>query len=301
MNINWVKIFGDTSWDGKTLKYKPALLSALTPPPIARPQISMAIAKSNIFFENGEIHFVISLVNPLSGCQIIFNQGLIPTIQVGLNYNGYPYGIGLYQNNAWENLSVSGIGAILTEARDYDIRVVVKGSFITLFVDDVQTCSALSLVEKSQIAFYFTGDSEVNVSNITIKKYAPKAFIIMQYTEEYNELFKEVIQPVCEEHGLEAIRADDVITQNQIIQDIIYSIKESAVIVADITPDNPNVYYEVGFSHGINKPTILLCETNRERLPFDLSGFRTIFYKNKIAGKSKIEKTLRKHLKAIGF
>jgi predicted nucleotide-binding protein len=141
----------------------------------------------------------------------------------------------------------------------------------------------------------------ISPKSVIISKYSPKAFIVMQYTEEYNELFNEVIKPVCEEYGLEAIRADDLYTQNQVIQDIIFSIRESAIIIADITPDNPNVYYDVGFSHGINKPTVLLCDTTGEKLPFDLSGFRTIFYKNKIAGKSKIEETPRKHLKAIGF
>ena len=168
-------------------------------------------------------------------------------------------------------------------------------------IEPFKTCSAFGLIGKAQLAFYFSGDSEVSVSDIKIVKYSPKAFIVMQYTEEYNELFSEVIKPVCEEHSLEAIRADDLYTQSQVIQDIVFSIRESAIIIADITPDNPNVYYEVGFSHGINKPTILLCDITREKLPFDLSGFRTIFYKNKIAGKSKIEETLRKHLNAIGF
>ena len=301
MDINWVKFFGNTSWVDKVLKYHPTPTPPVPPPPTALPPTNVAIAKSNIYFENGEIHFVANLKNPLSGCQIILNHGLQAPIYIGLNYSGFPYGIGIFRNNAWENLSVSGFGSTLTEAREYDIRITVKGSFITLFVDDVQICSAFGLVEKTQIAFYFSGESEVNVSNIKIKKYSPKAFIVMQYTEEYNELFNEVIKPVCEEHGFEAIRADDLYTQNQVVQDIIYSIRESAVVIADITPDNPNVYYEVGFSHGINKPTILLCDTTRERLPFDLSGFRTIFYKNKIAGKSKIEETLRKHLQAIGF
>jgi len=121
----------------------------------------------------------------------------------------------------------------------------------------------------------------------------------MQFTEEFDELYDEVIKPVCTEFGFHAIRADDIFTQNPIMQDIEDSIQESAIVIADITPDNPNVYYEVGYSHGVKKPTILLCDTNRERLPFDLSGIRTIFYKNKIAGKSKIEDSLKKHLTSI--
>ncbi len=301
MDINWIEIIGETSWENKVLRYHPTPPPAVPPPPTATPHVNIAIAKSNISFENGEISYKANLRNPNCGCQIILNHGLQAPIYIGLNYGGFPYGIGMFRNNAWENMAASGFGTTLKEEREYDVRITVKGSFINLFVDDVQTCSAFGVVEKSQIALYFSGESEVQVSNFKVKKYSPKAFIVMQYTEEYNELFDEVIKPVCEEHGLDAIRADDLYTQNQVIQDIIFSIRESAVIIADITPDNPNVYYEVGFSHGINKPTILLCDTSRERLPFDLSGFRTIFYKNKISGKSKIEETLRKHLKAMGF
>jgi hypothetical protein len=71
MNINWVKFFGDTSWDGKILKYHPTASPTIPPPPTAQPPINIAIAKSNIFFENGEIHFIANLTNPHSGCQIV--------------------------------------------------------------------------------------------------------------------------------------------------------------------------------------------------------------------------------------
>ncbi|HNU88170.1 MAG TPA: hypothetical protein PKJ94_07765, partial [Ferruginibacter sp.] len=78
--------------------------------------------------------------------------------------------------------------------------------------------------------------------------------------------------------------------------DIIKSIKESSLIIADITPDNPNVFYEVGYSHAIDKPTILLCDKKRSKLPFDLTSFRTLFYENSIAGKTQVEQRLRKYL-----
>lgn len=60
------------------------------------------------------------------------------------------------------------------------------------------------------------------------------------------------------------------------------------------------MFYELGYSHALRKPTILLA--NREetdRLPFDLSGFRVIFYDNTIRGKSSIESDLRGHLLTI--
>ena len=83
-----------------------------------------------------------------------------------------------------------------------------------------------------------------------------------------------------------------------IIADITRRLQEADIVIADTTPQNPNVFYELGYAHAIGKPTIVLAEKGRE-LPFDVSGFRTLFYENSIAGKSQIEAGLRKHLEAI--
>jgi len=55
------------------------------------------------------------------------------------------------------------------------------------------------------------------------------------------------------------------------------SIQESSFLIADITPDNPNVFYEVGYAHGLKKPTILLSDRRRDNLPFDCPGFGYCF------------------------
>jgi hypothetical protein len=84
-----------------------------------------------------------------------------------------------------------------------------------------------------------------------------------------------------------------------ILQDITRSIVESDVIVADITPTNPNVFYELGYAHALQKPTILLANRQLEKLPFDIGGYRVIFYDDTIGGKREIENTLEKHLESI--
>ena len=83
-----------------------------------------------------------------------------------------------------------------------------------------------------------------------------------------------------------------------IVADIARQIVEADVVIADITPANPNVYYEVGYAHALSKPTILIAEKPTE-LPFDVSPFRTLFYENTIGGKAIVEAGLRKHLEAI--
>lgn len=120
----------------------------------------------------------------------------------------------------------------------------------------------------------------------------------MQFTKPYDELFEEAIKKVCEEFKIRAVRADETYGPGLIIADIIKKIRESQIVIAEISPANPNGYYEVGYSHALNKPTILIAEKDT-KLPFDISPFRTLFYKNSIGGKKKIETGLRKHIEAI--
>ena len=120
----------------------------------------------------------------------------------------------------------------------------------------------------------------------------------MEFDTRYDSLYSEVIKPVCKEYGFEAYRADDVYRPGIILQDVISGLKESDMIIAEISPTNPNVFYELGYAHAIEKPTVLLARRGGE-LPFDISGYRVIFYDDTIGGKSAVEKDLKNHLSNI--
>jgi hypothetical protein len=120
----------------------------------------------------------------------------------------------------------------------------------------------------------------------------------MEFSSQYNDVYTEVIKSVCNESNVEVTRVDERRGPGLIITDIVQSIEKAAFVIADISPLNANVFYEVGYAHGINKPTILMAETGTN-LPFDVSPFRTIFYDNSISGKSRLEQGLREHIRAI--
>lgn len=120
----------------------------------------------------------------------------------------------------------------------------------------------------------------------------------MQFTKPYNELYVEVVKPICEEFQIASLRADETYGPGLIIADVVKQITESRLVVAEITPANPNVYYEVGYAHALNKPTILIAEKGTQ-LPFDVSPFRVLFYENSIDGKRRVEEGLRRHLRAL--
>lgn len=294
----WLPIFGsvDVS-DGKV-----TLIPIPSPPttPNTPVGVPLAVARSNIEFEQGIVEFQGFLPTSDSLCQIGFGSGTQAELFAGLNVLGAPYGFAVLVKNKWETLSTSGQGSSLIAGRTYDIKVSIQGSNLELFVDGVMVAATTYRFARGALSLLLQSSGPVAASNFRVKTQQPVCFVVMQFTDEFNVLYSEVIKPTCEEFKYKVVRADDFYTSGLIVEDIIRSIRESTLVIADVTPNNANVFYEVGFAHGIGKPTILLSDRKREKLPFDISGFRTLFYDNTIGGKGAVEEHLRRHLEALG-
>ena len=295
--INWLVVSGNAELKANSIKYIPKIIKNK----LEQDEIVPAFVASNIKFESGDITFKVILKEKIAICQVILGTDTGANLNVGINTNDSLFGIVKFnkRSNAWELLAGSGTADNIEINKEYDVKIAVSGSIITLYINGIQVATAIHEIRQAQLQIAFRSSDEIIVKDFKVEKRNPRAFVVMQFSEEYNELYNEVIKPVCEEFGLECERADDYYTTNMIIQDIISSITSASVVIAEITPDNPNVFYEVGYSHAINKPTILLCDKKRNKLPFDLSSFRTLFYDNSIAGKTKVENRLRKYLQNI--
>lgn len=182
---------------------------------------------------------------------------------------------------------------------EIEFEIYVMGSMISLKINKVELCKAYYDFPTDQIGLILKGKKDIVVRNIEVSATPLTAFVVMQFSDEYNQLYNEIIKPICERHNISCIRADELYYSTPILKDIIDSITNSSLVIAEITPNNPNVFYEIGYAHAINKPTILLCNHNREKLPFDISGFRTLFYENSIAGKRKAEDSFSNYITNI--
>jgi hypothetical protein len=83
-------------------------------------------------------------------------------------------------------------------------------------------------------------------------------FVIMPFGPPFDRYFKNVFVPAIEDAGLQAIRADSIFLPSAIMQDIWRFVNEARVLVADLTGRNPNVFYELGLAHALQKPVILV-------------------------------------------
>jgi hypothetical protein len=110
------------------------------------------------------------------------------------------------------------------------------------------------------------------------------AFVIMPFAPEFEAGFDDVIEPAVRAAGLECIRADQE-ALGQIHKMMFERIFESAVVVADVSGGNPNVFYELGVCHTTAGKTVTVVrEDFRERIPFDIAPYRVIIYPKRPQG-----------------
>lgn len=110
----------------------------------------------------------------------------------------------------------------------------------------------------------------------------PTCFVIQPFDSgKFDKRFDDVYVPAIEATGLEAYRVDRDPDVEVPIEAIEAGIRNAAVCLADITTDNPNVWYELGFAFATGRPVVMVCSNERlaGKYPFDIQHRTVIHYK----------------------
>lgn len=90
-------------------------------------------------------------------------------------------------------------------------------------------------------------------------------------------LLEYVIKKAVEKYGYSVYRADLDAQPGIVTIHVIQHLIEDALVIADITNRNPNVFYELAIRHAIRKPFIQLISEGEE-IPFNIQEIQTIKY-----------------------
>jgi hypothetical protein len=104
-------------------------------------------------------------------------------------------------------------------------------------------------------------------------------FVIQPFDSgKYDKRYKDVFFPAIKAAGLEPYRVDKDPSVSVPIEAIEENIRKAAICLADITEDNPNIWYELGFAFASSIPTVMVCSEERGKYPFDIQHRSIIKY-----------------------
>lgn len=113
------------------------------------------------------------------------------------------------------------------------------------------------------------------------RKTKPFVFVLMPFSESFDDVYQLGIKGACDKAGMYCERVDEQLYSERILDRIYNQIANADVIIADMSRRNENVFYEVGYAHGLGKKVILLTDDAKD-IPFDLKDFHHIVYNGRI-------------------
>ncbi len=118
----------------------------------------------------------------------------------------------------------------------------------------------------------------------------PHAFIAMPFGTKpghdgqpinFDRVYAELIRPALEAAGWEVFRADEELRAGDIRTDMFQELLVADLVVADLTLDNPNVWYELGVRHALRARGVVIVQGPRPTQPFDIYTDRKLNYRLK--------------------
>lgn len=93
-----------------------------------------------------------------------------------------------------------------------------------------------------------------------------------------DQLLNFILRPVLEPRGFVVKRADEDANPGSITSAMISDIISADVVIADLTDQNPNCFYELAVAHAYRRPVIHMIYA-QQVMPFDIYDMRAISYR----------------------
>jgi hypothetical protein len=132
----------------------------------------------------------------------------------------------------------------------------------------------LDLSEKSGSKNRFL--ESVGINEMPKKSRNRNVFVLTPFHPRYEKTY-DLISSVCHKVGLKCSRGDEKFIRGGVLSHILKELTSASIVIANIDGRNPNVYYELGIAHALDKDVILIS-SSVEEVPFDLKSQRLIVW-----------------------
>jgi hypothetical protein len=129
-----------------------------------------------------------------------------------------------------------------------------------------------------------------------------QCFVIMPFdNDKYDRRYDETFSSAIQSAGFKPYRVDKDPSVQIPIEQIHEKIKLSDACFAEISTDNPNVWYELGCAIALSKPVVMVCDENRkDQFPFDVRHRSIIRYRtDSLSGFIALERQISDKLRSL--
>ena len=92
----------------------------------------------------------------------------------------------------------------------------------------------------------------------------PTCFVIQPFNSKFDKRYRDVYKPALEKAGLDPYRVDQDPSTEGVMDSIEQQIHDATICLADITTDNPNVWYELGYAFAARRSVVMVCSSERK-------------------------------------
>lgn len=127
--------------------------------------------------------------------------------------------------------------------------------------------------------------------------YRPNTAFLMMAIDDRNPELEDIrtaVKEVFREFGIEVVAADEIEHEEAITDRILAEIEGCEFLIADLTHERPNVYYEIGHAHALNRRVILVRKKGTKP-HFDVAHRNCPEYENATG----LKRLLRRRLEAV--
>lgn len=99
------------------------------------------------------------------------------------------------------------------------------------------------------------------------KPLKPIAFVAMKFdSDHWSDRRYLAIKEELQNAGFTCLRADEIRTSGQVLEEVCRLLKEASLVLIDSTGDSHNVSYEIGYCHGAGRPSertlLIRCDSD---------------------------------------